>query len=257
MNRLHLIEFHEQPWVPAILRQGVTDYLRTATEVAGHYKAVVPMVKEMLADQADNQIVDLGAGAGGGWAQMLPQLEEEMGESVKLLLTDLNPNTPALEALKADSQGKIDYVPTAVDARSVPKDVKGLRTMLNIFHHLRPDDAKAVVKDADEKQQPLLVIEILDNSIIQAIMILILAPILTLILTPRIRPFRFWRIIFTYLIPILPLMIAWDGFVSVLRLYGPKSMQKLTEGLNGLDWESGKLKKGSLTILYMKGKKRG
>ena len=48
MSRIHLIEFHEQSWVPAILREGVTDYLRAVTKIAGHYGAILPLLQTTL-----------------------------------------------------------------------------------------------------------------------------------------------------------------------------------------------------------------
>ncbi|MEM6471501.1 MAG: hypothetical protein AAF802_18205 [Planctomycetota bacterium] len=255
-QRFHLIEFHEQPWVPQLLREGVTDYLRFVTEIAGHYKAVAPLVTTLLEEQPEKQIVDLGSGAGGGWRKLHPMLEDSLREPVRITLTDRNPNLAAFESGFESFSGRISYRAEPVDARDVPEDLKGLRTMFNIFHHLRPDDARSVIADADAKNQPLLIVEVLEKSFIQAVLILILAPIFALILTPFIRPFRVSRIVLTYLIPALPLMIAWDGFVSVLRLYGPPQMNQLCDGLDGLTWESGKLKNGSITMLYLMGSSR-
>lgn len=44
-----------------------------------------------------------------------------------------------------------------------------------------------------------------------------------------------------YLIPVMPLIVWWDGMVSLLRIYSPKQMKRLTEGLQAPDytWEIG------------------
>ena len=59
--------------------------------------------------------------------------------------------------------------------------------------------------------------------------------------TPLIRPLRWWRLALTYLVPILPLLILWDGVVSSLRTYAPADLEKLTTGLggDGYHWRSG------------------
>ncbi len=77
--------------------------------------------------------------------------------------------------------------------------------------------------------------------------------------TPFIRPFKIKRIIFTYLIPIVPLFVLWDGVVSSLRTYSVKEMNGLVENLNGTenyDWEIDKVKSGPGVVLYLLGTKK-
>jgi hypothetical protein len=70
---------------------------------------------------------------------------------------------------------------------------------------------------------------------------MLLVPILVLLLTPKIRPVSWLQIVFTYLVPILPLLIFWDGLVSQLRTYSVKELEGLTRGLQSPDyrWEIG------------------
>ncbi|MEM9985355.1 MAG: hypothetical protein AAF804_09685 [Bacteroidota bacterium] len=253
MSRVHLIEFHEQPWVPAILREGATDYLRKATEVAGQYDLVLPLLKDMLQDEVSPKILDLGSGAGGGWGLLLPKLKAKLDREVQVTLSDYQPNVPALARTQAESGGSLEFASEPVDALRVPSHLTGLRTLFNLFHHFRPQEARQILADADEKKQPILIIEALDNRLIQAILIVLLSPILVWLLTPLIKPFRLGRLIFTYLIPLIPLIIAWDGCVSVLRLYGPKEMKAMTNGLDNLSWKSGKLQHKGNTVLYLQG----
>ncbi|WP_299437755.1 hypothetical protein [uncultured Aquimarina sp.] len=84
-------------------------------------------------------------------------------------------------------------------------------------------------------------------------------PISVLLVTPFIRPFKIKRIIFTYLIPIVPLFVLWDGVVSSLRTYSVKEMNGLVENLNGTenyDWEIDKVKSGPGVVLYLLGTKK-
>jgi hypothetical protein len=66
-------------------------------------------------------------------------------------------------------------------------------------------------------------------------------PIYVLLLTPFVRPLTIWQVLFTYVIPLLPLLIAWDGFVSTLRTYSPKELERMTAALRSddYDWEIG------------------
>lgn len=44
--------------------------------------------------------------------------------------------------------------------------------------------------------------------------------------------------VFTYLLPVIPLMAAWDGLVSIVRMYTRKDFKALTDGIDApFDWE--------------------
>jgi hypothetical protein len=58
-----------------------------------------------------------------------------------------------------------------------------------------------------------------------------------LILTPTMRPKPVWWI-FTYLLPIIPFVVAWDGWVSHLRAYTPQELRQMTEDFSdSYRWE--------------------
>ncbi len=249
--RLHLIEFHEQNWVPQVLRRGVTDYLKAANEVAGYDNMILPLLKQRLQDSGQTKILDMGSGAGGAWEKLFPKLQAEMEQPVRVTLSDANPRIDAWKRLQAELGDGLDFNPESVDARST--SARGLRTMFNLFHHFQPNDARAILQDAADQQQPILIVETLEKGFIQGLMIFLLAPIMTLFLTPMIRPFRWWRILFTYLIPILPLMIAWDGLVSIIRIHDESSMKKWTQEIGGMDWSVGGIRQKNLYILYLSG----
>jgi hypothetical protein len=73
---------------------------------------------------------------------------------------------------------------------------------------------------------------------------MLLVPLIVLIVTPAIRPFRWSRILFTYFIPVIPLAIAWDGIVSCLRTYSVDDMRVMAEAVDEswYRWEAGSLR---------------
>lgn len=64
-------------------------------------------------------------------------------------------------------------------------------------------------------------------------------PLVVLILMPLTRPLRWTHLLFTYVIPVLPFLILWDGMVSMLRIYSCDEMRQLTVELQAPDyrWE--------------------
>ena len=53
-----------------------------------------------------------------------------------------------------------------------------------------------------------------------------------LLLTPFIGPFRWFRLFWTYLVPVLPLVLLFDTIVSCLRIYSEPELRHLTVGLD-------------------------
>jgi hypothetical protein len=77
--------------------------------------------------------------------------------------------------------------------------------------------------------------------------------------TPFIRPFKIGRIIFTYIIPIVPLVVMWDGVVSSLRTYSVEELKAIVASLNNsetYDWDIDKVKSGVGVVIYLLGTKK-
>jgi len=73
---------------------------------------------------------------------------------------------------------------------------------------------------------------------------MLLVPLNVLAMMPFARPFRWGAVVFIYLIPVLPLIVFWDGLVSMVRIYSPEAMRVLTQDLHAPDycWDIGRLR---------------
>ena len=70
------------------------------------------------------------------------------------------------------------------------------------------------------------------------------APLFVFLHTPLIRPFRWTRLLFTYILPVIPLLVMIDGIVSCLRTYTLEELREITASLKGspYDWELRKVR---------------
>jgi hypothetical protein len=272
LRRIQWIEIHDQPWFPASLRDAVTDTLELALHFGNNYGAIVPRLRGAISRAGATGIVDLCSGGGGPWPRMAHLFaraeKEEQAQIPKelpmdqqravfpLCLTDKFPNRAALERARAASQKRIDFRGDAVDATAVPADLDGFRTLFTSFHHFRPAEARAILRDAVEKRVGIGVFEVTHRSA-RAVLLFCLAPLGFLILAPFTRPFRWSRLLWTYLIPVLPLVGLHDGIVSCLRTYSPEELRKMTQGLadGGYSWEAGEEQgpRSPLPITYLIG----
>lgn len=253
MKRIHLFEFEDQNWFPAFLRNYVTDFLQFLSNKSGMFKSILPVVEKGLEKSGSNQIIDLASGGGGGLFSISEALEKR-NIKVKILLTDFYPNTTAFERARKQFPN-FDFIATPVDARAVPENLKGLRTQLLSFHHFRPADAKLILQNAVNNKSPIAIFEGQERSF-PSIFAMLLSPVSVLLCTPFIRPFRWGRILFTYLIPVVPVIVLWDGIVSSLRTYSVPEMNDLIAVVRGnedFEWETGRVKSEPGNILYLLG----
>ncbi len=253
MARIHLFEFEDQPWFPKFIRDYMTDYLQFMSNKMNMYQGVMPILKKGLAKSGGTQILDLASGGGGGLLRIASELQKEAPD-LKITLTDFYPNIDAFEQTVAQSN-VFSYVSQSVDATNVSKDLKGFRTQFLSLHHFRPEQARQILKNAVDANATIGVFEAMERGPKNLIGMLFI-PLFVLLATPFIRPFKFGRIIFTYLIPLVPIFTFWDGFVSVLRTYSIKEMNELIAGIpnaDTYDWEVSKVKSGPGEILYLLG----
>ena len=257
LPRLHLVEIEDLRWCPRIIRDFATDYLQWIQSRLGLHKPMVHIVGNALDETGATHIVDLCAGGGGPMLDIIQDLNAE-GRSVTATLTDLYPNQPAASHF-ARSHPACTYYPNPVNARNVPKELIGLRTVCNAFHHFAPQSASAILQDSVNQGQPIVVLEIPERRLLVVLQTLF-APVMVMLATPLIRPVSWTRLLFTYLLPAVPMICLWDGVVSQLRAYTAEELEALgRSAAPEYVWKSGTLphEKAPLNVTYLVGIRPG
>ncbi len=250
MERMHLFEFEDQKWFPSFLRNYVTDFLQFLANKAKVYQPVVEVMLLSLRESNTSKIVDLGSGSGGGLLWLAGELKKAKPD-LEIVLTDLYPNIASFEDIEHRTT-VFSYHREPIDAKKVPKSLAGLRTMFLSFHHFNPLEAKMVIQNAVNTGHPIAIFEIQDRSVASMIAML-LSPISVLLTTPFIKPFRAGRLFFTYLVPVVPLVVLWDGVVSCLRTYSVEQMKALVdkvENKEGYIWKFDKKRSRTGFVIY-------
>ena len=244
--RLQVFELEDQPWFPVGPRDLATDYLRFVEDRLALHRPVVPLLAEVLRTTSATAVVDLCAGAGGPVDRLRMDLEAQ-GLAVHFTLTDRYPNISAFERAAHASGGHVTYVTDSVDARNVPDELRGVRTLFNAFHHFNPRDAVAVLRNAARARQPIGVFELPERSVVTLVPVVTITPLMVALATPFIRPFRWRRLLWTYVVPVVPLTCWWDGTVSMLRAYTVSELHQLANevGVDEFSWRAGQVPVGS------------
>jgi hypothetical protein len=255
MRRVQFIELHEQPWFPSSLRHEITDALQFGLNLLKAYAPIAPLLQSVLDSTRSRSIVDMCSGGGGPWLDLSRKLQPDV-KFFHILLTDKYPNLRAFQNFRAASENHISFFPDSVDAMKVPGELQGLRTMFTSFHHFPPEEARAILQNAVDARQSIGIFEITRRAP-STIALMFPWALMLFVFTPLIRPFRWSRLLCTYVVPIIPLVLLFDGVVSCLRTYRPQELREVVKKLCGIEyqWEVGEHSKasGQAPITYLIG----
>jgi len=239
VRRRQLVELEDLDWCPRAVRDGGTDWLAFMANQTKIFSAVVPKIRSAMAAVGTNQVLDLCSGAGGPWLTLVDELARS--GPVEVQLSDRFPNVAAFLALQARSQGRLGFREKPIDAADVPGELPGVRTLFNCFHHFPPDVAAEILNDAVRKRRPIAIFEGVNHRTIGLVAIPLQLPAM-LLLMPFVKPFRWSRMLLTYVLPMIPFIVVFDGTISLLRIYLPDELRALVARLPNADsfeWDIG------------------
>ena len=170
---------------------------------------------------------------------------------VDFVLTDIAPHISAWDSA-AQKSPHLHYVSRPVDAANAPTDMldslglasgpsgpKVFRLFSLAFHHFPDPLARSILENTLKTSSGFAILELQGRTLASCIMIALMGPLILLI-----TPFYFWRdpvhLIFTYLIPIIPFVLVFDGFISSIRTRTGEEVKQMADSLGGAasaDWE--------------------
>ena len=251
MKRRRLFEFNESERCPGPIRRAITRLLQWGALSFPLYQAAVPLARELLEAQDLKQVVDLGSGSGGPW----PALLREPGlSSIRLMLTDRGLDPSALQAFDEEQRASVELGPSTQNLLA-PEHIPGLRTAFACLHHLKPDELEAVFEEVASSGHPFLGVEVTERTASAVARQLLLLPA-AFIGMPFIRP-TLTQLVLTYLVPLIPLALTWDGVVSCLRSYSSDELLELATRHAPTDyqWKSGRVRDAASPshVVYLMG----
>jgi hypothetical protein len=253
MGRIELHEIHDHPGFPTPLRDLVTDGMQALWNFGNTYKPILGNLLRGMEQAGTRDVLDLCSGGGGPWIRLArdPALHANPGMVVRL--TDRYPNQTAF-ASAGTTSSQLRFESSPVDATSVPAQLPGFRTIFSAFHHFGPDSARKILGDAMQKRCGIGVFEMARRSP-RTIFMICLIPFISIALAPAIRPFRWSRLLWSWIIPLVPFVLFYDGIVSCLRAYSHGELKELIEPLEAKDyeWEIGEERTGFLPVTYLLG----
>ncbi|KAK7546267.1 hypothetical protein BKA81DRAFT_31827 [Phyllosticta paracitricarpa] len=204
-------------------------------------------------DDSGLAVVDFCSGSGGP----VPTIEKavnrrrkERGLSpVSFLMTDLNPHVDAWKAASAKSS-HLSFIPESVDATHPPSSVinassdpenrssnlgpkrRIFRLYCLCFHHFSDPMARQVLASTLDTADGFAILELQDRRL-ASFVLMVLDFFFIFLMTP------FWfgadptHLFFTYIFPVVPFIMSFDGIVSSLRTRTFGEVMQLIDSVKG------------------------
>lgn len=258
MKRFHLVELHGLRWSPRVFRDLLTDVMSCFAEGFRPYNPVAGRLWAAMQASGARSILDLCSGAGRSVLTVVKEFATVHGVEVDVVLTDKYPNLAAFRQAVRESPGRVAAFEAPVEAGRVPDHRDGFRTLFTSFHHFEEDAARRILADAVcQRRRGIGVFEYTERNFLIWGPAIVAMPFFVWLATPFIRPFSWRRVLWTNLVPVVPLLAAWDALVSCLRTYSPAELLTLTPdpAPASYAWEAGRIRSiGACRVTYLLGR---
>lgn len=229
---MRLFEFGDLSWIPGWYHVNLRKYLIFFYRVFGYFRLWVPATAAFIEHTQADAYVELGSGGGETLRLVVSELPPELIANRRFILTDIHPVPDFVERINREPGSSFVYFPEPVDASAIPEPLRHPRIFINSFHHFSPVEAHRILDSSLREGQAVLILEYVRNSPLGYLSMLT-GPLVVWLTLPFVvsRQQLPIMLVVTYLLPIFPLMMLWDGFVSCRRAYRQKSLQSMLADL--------------------------
>jgi len=243
LQRAHLFEFNDMPWLPTPLRQTIMEFLHQMSVQLRMYESGFEEVRQVLDRTGVRTIQALCSGDGGTTAALCKHLERD---DVRIMLSDKFPAVERYRELEHLSGGRLGHVEESVDALEVPAHLSGLRLLVNAVHHFQEPQVRAMLADAVANRQPIVFLEPLRRDLPSLLRFTAAAPAFCLFSSlGGVRPTNARRLLLGAVVPVGTFCFVFDGIVSHLRAWSPEELRAIIRDVPGhedYDWDVRELK---------------
>ncbi|HFE43939.1 MAG TPA: hypothetical protein ENJ18_00390 [Nannocystis exedens] len=233
LKRRQFLELHEQAWFPKIWRHLFRAGLGKAFVIFGFPAEISRVLSLFLDEQQPPCLLDLCSGSGELSAHAWRQACSTGGNTAKcrLLLSDLYPEIE----LWSDLNPNIHFVPDSVDITNIEttnldEDCTHTRMTLNSLHHFPPAELRSLLDTTANSCRGFIAIDRDARNLREMLITIFIVPLAAAWITAfMLRPFRLQNVLWSLIIPVIPLVALFDGIVSNLRSYTTTELHELCQ----------------------------
>jgi len=254
---LFLFEFMDQRWLPSSLRNTCRDILEGVNSFPfrSYYKKIMDLVLKSVKGTGISSIVELGAGTAPVTRRLAKRVE---GKGISLVPTDIHPQRDIFKKLQKRYRGRIEPRMEPVDfSKEMEFSPLSLFVLSASFHHIPKENRSFLLNKLVKQGHSVLIAETLRRNMASIILVL-LSPLAALFIPLLMihRPGTFLRIFWTWVFPLAPLLLVWDGVVSCFRQWDEKEWNDSLALLKNIEVKESKVYFGYSIRLLSSGKKR-
>ena len=239
MERIQGFEFNERKECPSFLRDAVVEILGKAIKWGQIFSPVTPLFMDFCKKTNNYSFIDLCSGTGEPLIAFIEGMKQANYDSVSFSASDLFPKIHAMKQVVHEYPENISMISEPIDATNVPeKHDRPGRTIINAFHHFSTDLAQEIIKDSVKKRRAIFILEAFPRDLK---CFLAFFPMLTLsfLLNPFLtKKDRLTKFFFSFIIPIIPIIGTYDGFISLCRIHDKEELMEMVKPYQDIyDWE--------------------
>lgn len=233
-------ELEDQAWMPHVIRDGMTQILGTHLRALDVYEPICQPLADAMRQAGATALIDLCSGSGAPALHAWNRLRQLDSRFTTCTLTDKFPNGDAFTRATAEAGVRASFAP--VDAAGVPSHLRGFRTLFTSMHHFDPATLQTILQRAADDGEGIGMFDFCERTY-RGLFSMLLAPLAALVLCPFAAPFRWSRLLFTYVIPLIPIVYLIDGILSQCRAHAPDELAALAASVHapGYAWRVGQL----------------
>jgi hypothetical protein len=219
LKRRQLFEFCDQPWLPELLREAELDCLNFIHHVFQPYYRLTGPIADWLAKSGTHKLLDLGSGGAEQIAMLIKQAKSQGVHATHFVLSDLYPNVNTWQELQRQyGEDNISYMEQPLSAMNMQGVSLRHWSIFSAFHHFAPEDVQKLLQQLIQNGDGLCIAEFTNRRWFDLAPMILSLPV-HLVVPFFAKEFKWSKLLFTTIIPIVPLIVAFDGIVSVLRSY--------------------------------------
>ena len=200
-----MTELEDHTWFPAFARRFQTAFIGY---VVTRFNVYAPFLDHLRAlPLSSRPMFDLCSGSG----EPAISIFTTSGAFAQLTLSDKFPDASGAYG------PRVRYLPYSVDVLGMRFEHGNVYTMFNALHHFSDAEKLLIVQRIRSAGATAYFVEILEPGSACLLKVFLATTVGTVLLTPFVLPFSWWRLFFTYIVPLNVFTIPFDGVISVLR----------------------------------------
>ncbi len=232
LQKILSCECNDSPHCPQFIRESILEVLGQSIRDAGVYEKLAPRFIEFCAEAQVKDVLELGAGSGESTAVFLDAIRQTNQSPPHVYISDLFPMVEVMARTCKRFPGVLTPITEPVDIGDLGDVVShDMHMVLSAFHHLDTGVARVFLQKVQEQKSAVFIAEPFTNSL-RAFVPLFLHGFTGLarngVFSSRMRLVKFF---FTFLIPLIPMCLLWDGLISMIRMYSEEEFMAVVASL--------------------------